>query len=56
MFFRTLHSLNNPEKYKKIQHFFSTKTLIAQQLSSDTEDWTNAAENPALDHRNKLHF
>ncbi len=24
--------------------------------SCDTEDWSNDAENPALHHRNKLHF
>ncbi len=29
--------------------------MISEE-SSDTEDWSNDAENSALHHRNKLHF
>ncbi len=53
-----------PQKYEAAQ-LFSTLIIIRNaswaanqhiRMISDTEDWSNDAENSALHHRNKLYF
>ncbi len=36
--------------------FFEQQIIILEWFLKDTEDWSNDAENSALQHRNKLHF